>query len=117
MRRWFAVLLLVLLPLQFSWAAVAAYCQHEPEGQPTHLGHHEHRHDGAEASKAGAEKSALPQVDLDCAQCHAYCAALPVVAAPALPLWQATRPPIGEAALRAPAAAERPERPQWACLA
>jgi len=26
MRRWLAILMLALLPLQFSWAAVAAYC-------------------------------------------------------------------------------------------
>ncbi|NBT82917.1 MAG: hypothetical protein EBT56_15195 [Betaproteobacteria bacterium] len=29
MRKFLAIFLLVLLPLQFSWAAVAGYCQHE----------------------------------------------------------------------------------------
>jgi len=40
--RIFAILILVLLPLQWSYAAVASYCGHEklPKGQG-HLGHHE----------------------------------------------------------------------------
>ncbi|MDT7838492.1 hypothetical protein [Aquabacterium sp. OR-4] len=45
MRRWFAILLLALLPLQFSWAAVAAYCSHEATPQGPHIGHHEHHHE------------------------------------------------------------------------
>jgi hypothetical protein len=44
MRRWLAVFLLVLLPLQFSWAAAASYCQHEQDARTQHVGHHEHQH-------------------------------------------------------------------------
>lgn len=42
MTRFFAILILVLLPLQWSYAAVASYCKHETlrDGQG-HLGHHE----------------------------------------------------------------------------
>ena len=39
MRRWIAIFILIL-PLQFSWAAVASYCQHA--SQRTAIGHHEH---------------------------------------------------------------------------
>ncbi len=45
MRRWLALVLLCLLPLQVSWAAVADYCAHE-HGQATpHLGHHDEEHE------------------------------------------------------------------------
>ena len=42
MRRWLAILLLVCLPLQFSWAAVADYCMHESGETADHVGHHDH---------------------------------------------------------------------------
>ena len=38
MRRWFAIALLVLLPFQFTWAAVASYCGHESDAQAQHFG-------------------------------------------------------------------------------
>ncbi|NCV41106.1 MAG: hypothetical protein EBW11_11190 [Betaproteobacteria bacterium] len=40
MRKFLAIFLLVLLPLQFSWAAVAGYCQHEAGVTANHPGHH-----------------------------------------------------------------------------
>ncbi|TAH44638.1 MAG: hypothetical protein EYC67_12910 [Betaproteobacteria bacterium] len=44
MRRWLAILLLCLLPLQVSWAAVADYCAHEHDRQAQHFGHHDDEH-------------------------------------------------------------------------
>ncbi|MCR6476964.1 hypothetical protein NU688_12455 [Variovorax sp. ZS18.2.2] len=41
MRRWLLIFLLFLLPFQLSWAASAAYCQHERDTQPEHWGHHQ----------------------------------------------------------------------------
>ena len=41
MRRWLLIFLLLLLPFQFSWAASAAYCQHERDTRPEHWGHHQ----------------------------------------------------------------------------
>ncbi|WP_157667506.1 hypothetical protein [Comamonas serinivorans] len=64
---WLLLALLCLMPLQFSWAAVARYCQHEavaPAQQP-HAGHHSHEH---RAQVAGVVSS-LP--DADCHYCHA----------------------------------------------
>lgn len=42
MRRRLAIVLLALLPLQFSWAAVASYCGHETQAATGHFGHHGH---------------------------------------------------------------------------
>jgi len=117
MRRWFAILLLALLPLQFSWAAVAGYCAHE-EGPATHVGHHEHQHDADGSGDRTDHAGKLPgAADLDCDHCHGYCAAA-LFDAPAFASEQpAGRPAAGlVAAMRALAAAP-PERPQWASLA
>ena len=42
MRRFLAVFLLLLLPLQFAFAAAAPYCALEKAKVATHFGHHEH---------------------------------------------------------------------------
>lgn len=67
MRRCLAILLLVFLPLQFSWAAAAGYCQHQKESpQATHPGHHSHQHDSATDVPADGSVS----IDLDCQFCN-----------------------------------------------
>ena len=45
MRRWLALFLLCLLPLQVSWAAVADYCSHEHGSATQHFGHHDDEHE------------------------------------------------------------------------
>jgi hypothetical protein len=76
MRRWLQIFLLFLLPFQFSWAASAAYCQHERDAQPRHWGHHEHEPDASSHGSARADdtqKSPATQPNAvlgDCAACH-----------------------------------------------
>lgn len=67
MRRVLAFLILLIVPLQMSYAAAAAYCEHESRpAQGGHLGHHAHQH---QESPAG--KSKIPgKLHPDCAQCH-----------------------------------------------
>lgn len=68
MRRLFLILLLAMLPLQFSWAVAASYCQHEQGKAVTHFGHHAHNHAGnADSDGEPAKKS---QPDNDCCICH-----------------------------------------------
>jgi len=43
-RPFLAIFLLALLPLQFSWAAVASYCGHETQAGAEHFGHHDDPH-------------------------------------------------------------------------
>ncbi|SEJ46846.1 hypothetical protein SAMN05216567_105270 [Variovorax sp. OK605] len=76
MRRWLLIFLLALLPLQLSWAAASAYCQHERDTQPEHWGHHESESRGTDRSHSGegAQKNASTQPNAvvgDCAVCHA----------------------------------------------
>ena len=71
MRRYLIIFLLLLLPFQFSWAAVASYCQHETESSAQHLGHH--------AADAGSKLDQTPEKklsegsDADCSFCHFSC--------------------------------------------
>jgi hypothetical protein len=136
-RRFLAIVLLALLPLQFSWAAVASYCGHETQGAG-HFGHHDHDHahhagassDAGPAADLSAHASPTPDktggaesdkapgaMDLDCGHCHGTCSAmltspmgLPGALSTALP--SATLDETGGA--HAPT---RPERPQWLPLA
>ena len=67
MRRFLALLLLVMLPLNAAFAAAAGYCQHQKESQQAaHFGHHTHHHDRA-VDKVGDSGA---QTDLDCGFCH-----------------------------------------------
>lgn len=121
MRRLLAILLLTLLPLQFSWAAVASYCEHETQGAG-HFGHHEHEHHAASDAEPVAD--AEPQgdkapgtLDLDCGHCHGHCSVMLTLSAN-LPGTLSTAPPSASADdTDAAHAAARPERPQWRPLA
>ena len=123
MRRFIALVLLALLPLQFSWAAVATVCANEAGGTG-HFGHHEHHHAGEAAH--GAEPPADGDapvgttpgtVDADCGHCHGTCSVM-LMRQPVLPELSAAAPrgaaPPERGGAHAPA---RPERPQWRALA
>jgi len=75
MRRWLSILLLVFLPLQFSWAAVGVYCQHETGAAAKHFGHHDHQHKADASHGDKADPKAAGGIDNDCGVCHAGCAA------------------------------------------
>lgn len=113
MRRWFAILLLVLLPLQTSWAVVASYCDHEQEAEQStqHFGHHEHKHAGA--AESGGKGKSLSGFDGDCVDCH--------LSAPGTLPEEGTLSPLISVSFREllPASPLRslpgdvPERPNW----
>lgn len=73
MRRWIAILLLIVLPLQLTWAVAANYCQDESGSGVRHFGHHLHGHQGGVGSAKGAAKGGVKdlvkgkqQADRDC---------------------------------------------------
>lgn len=126
MRRWLAILLLALLPFQFSWAAVSAYCGHESGAASQHVGHHtlDPAHDPApadvpDADPAGepADPGASPGFDCGHCHCHGSCASMPApagdMAAPARASHPVT-PVAGDVRTQPPSP---PERPQWPHLA
>jgi len=120
MRRWLAILMLTLLPLQFSWAAVAAYCGHETGKHAQHLGHHEHQHTGqaaTDADGAPADQKTPAGFDFDCGHCHGSCASMPALAGDMTPLTLASHPVTPVEGIVRTLAQSPPERPQWLPLA
>lgn len=126
MRRFVALLLLVLLPLQAIWAAAAPYCQHEAEAASHHIGHHqpEHAHapavDAADATDVhgnpGDQAGDAASTHSDCHTCHGGT----VLAHEVRPLqvMLATTQPAPAAVHGLPAPpTERPDRPSWPALA
>lgn len=111
MRRWFAILFLLFLPIQLSWAAVSAYCEHEAGAAADHLGHHEHKHQSEVNDESWPKGDG---VDVDCSFCHAAsCTALPSgTGLPTLDLAIATIRGGAQVWLLAGHFSE-PERPKW----
>jgi len=71
MRFWLAFLLAIFMPLQLSWSAVGAYCQHETGQKAGHFGHHSHEHTASEAdTPKQSDSGASLSVDEDCGLCH-----------------------------------------------
>ena len=69
MRKFFAFLVLLILPLQISFAAAAEYCEIERNDSGRHFGHHSH--DGAKDQKESSPKQG--KADKDCAFCQLGC--------------------------------------------
>ena len=114
MKRFFVILLMLILPLQFSFAAASAYCADEANVAVEHYGHH--AHDGEQLSPDPDTTKKTPK-NSECGACHLGCAklqtaililgtpdsALPVEVAPLLSAAQhqpspLQRPPIASLA-------------------
>lgn len=111
MRRVLASLLLALLPLQFSWAAVASYCAFESVADAQHL---EHAHAVVDVPSDGDESE--PAVE-SCDHCYCSWAGALLSGKLAHGSLPATRPDAGPDPSIAAPALTPPERPQWASLA
>ena len=77
-RRFFALVLLVLLPLQFVVAAAAPYCAFEMVTVASHFGHHEHP--DAPAPEPTDDRGDQGKLD-DCGVCHLGCGQIHTTAA------------------------------------
>lgn len=118
MKRLLVIFMLVVIPLQLSWAAAAVYCEHETNPTTVHFGHHEHKHiASADEVKADASKSAAA-VDGDCTSCHLGGIAILSMLVPAIALDLVSAPSIiAGNSLLASSRPSRPERPKWAVAA
>jgi hypothetical protein len=67
MRRLIAILLMIVLPLQLSWAVAATYCQDEQDPGAQHFGHHVHSHqDRADTGKHPTKITQKAENDCGC---------------------------------------------------
>ena len=73
MKRFFAILLILVLPLQFSFASASAYCADEAKVTVEHYGHHAHEGEQLPPDPESTKKSAG---DTECGACHLGCAKL-----------------------------------------
>lgn len=106
---------MLMLPLQATWAAAAAYCAHESSpASAKHIGHHEHVHKASagDSSKTGGFVK-VGDMDPDCDYCHLsvtqWLPALPDVVPPLMEAAHALadQPPIESHIGLGP---ERPDR-------
>jgi hypothetical protein len=93
MRRFILIFLMVLLPVQWSWAAAASVCAHEKD--TSHFGHHEHEHAAAPQVSAEPDEGDIkaPSVHLDCQVCHGIGAACVTASTEVGAAWSPTGPP------------------------
>ena len=111
-RRFFFLLLVLILPLQTVWAAASAYCLHEQGLATQHFGHHDHRHHAGPADgKDGTGKSVL-QPHPDCGFCHLNCPAAPS-ASPVITVTQGAFVVVDPPCAFLSVFPEGPERPKW----
>jgi hypothetical protein len=118
-RRLLFIVLLALLPLQFSWAAVGAYCGHAgeaPAGHPGSFCQHEHPQHGDNVAVPDGDE-APAGAELDCGHCHGHCSVMPMSCAGLPPAVSVVVPGALLEKAGAPHAPSRPERPQWPPLA
>lgn len=112
LKRLFFILLMLIVPLQATWAAASAYCQHEQGAATQHVGHHAHQHQAADKDKSGG----APQAGFhaDCAFCHLGCVGV-VASSPDTPSITAASPAVSPEISFLPSIfLEGPERPKWA---
>ena len=113
-RKFLLALLIMMLPVQYSWAAVSAYCSHEDAATAkAHFGHHVHKH----VSNAGGDGHSKPTSShTDCHFCHLNWSmafdstAIIAFAMPALVMAR-------DQVLTPHYIPSRPERPNWAAVA
>ena len=117
MHRWLAILLLTLLPFQFSWAAVGAYCGYESDTQAQHVGHHDHQVAGVDGHGDSSAHDASAGQQLECSDCHAGCCSLPEAPRHLTALAVAMQAFTPDDGMVRTLAQNPPERPQWLRLA
>lgn len=118
MKKFLLIVLLLVLPLQYSWAAAAVYCQHE-RGAAPHLGHHAHQHQAqdGQAQDDDGGGGASKAFHADCESCHlfSHAALVPDMPAPLASMAQSHRAtPARHYASHIP---DSPKRPDWPLVA
>jgi cytochrome c553 len=111
-KKLLLILLLTILPLQYSWAAAAVYCQHGQE-HSKHFGHHGHQHQAQAKVDDNSGDGSSIKLHADCVTCHGG-----TVGIMAMPFEsQAYKPSVTSnvANTRFPVSPlpPRPERPKW----
>lgn len=113
-KKLFLIFLLFVMPLQASWAVVAAYCQPETEVTAKHFGHHEHQHEHHHA-QAGQDSDEDSQdfKTSDCLDCHGLYSGMVVSNFDTPHAPPLAGPPVYATSQFLSASSSRPEKPKW----
>ncbi|MGB5235101.1 MAG: hypothetical protein WBN85_08005 [Candidatus Macondimonas sp.] len=118
MRKFVALILLVLMPLQLIWAADAVFCSHHEQGAAAqHIGYHADGTTQDDVSE-GTDQPASPLSDAFHDHHHHHGPTLgiaPFIALPTFARLTASLPDVRQHATRA--LQSRIERPKWPSLA
>lgn len=112
MKKLLLIFLLAILPLQFSWAAAAVYCQHENEVNTQHIGHHEHQHKTSHADDESKDSSKI-KLHADCVSCHGSTASFAILSTDAQLHAPSAHVIAADAYMLNSTHLSRPERPKW----
>lgn len=117
MRKWVAVFLLVLLPLQAAWSAMVRYDAYQTTHSTAHLGHHACHQEGDSAHNPTAKAQSGAGLGADCGDCHGGCTVLAphYVNSALLPAGHA--PMMSITSTVASHIQREPERPKWRSIA
>lgn len=108
MSKWLAVFLLLLLPLQITWAAANAYCHHESDVASEHFGHHDHEHKAVDTKDPVKTDGG----DSGCTACH-WCSFVSTPTATLPSVFETGILNVAYLPTLPPPPIERIERPQW----
>ncbi|MBL8512807.1 MAG: hypothetical protein JNJ55_02355 [Betaproteobacteria bacterium] len=75
MRRLISIMLVLILPVQFSLAGASGHCTDKTAAIAQHIAHHGHDSVVADPS-GGDELSASTSVEIECGVCHLGCCKL-----------------------------------------
>jgi hypothetical protein len=118
MRRWFLIFLVVLFPMQLSWAAAGRYCHLESGTTAQHAENHEHQHQDDVELTDGASHDVTGTTDADSGHCHTGgCTAMLLQSMALLTVSLSSNAHSTPAQSLSSHPASPPERPNWADLA
>lgn len=140
-RQFLCITLLLLLPLQVTWAVFSPYCHNEVGLEAQHLGHHGHNHDYSAQYLVGEnsqDQTAIVQdlvpvnspsdanaksatvndgLNSDCGTCHSSCTTAILGREAKADVVSVLTNPIHSDASASNYDKDRPERPNWLSLA
>jgi hypothetical protein len=112
MRAFLALLIFIVLPLQFSAAATVKCYGHLVTAQGSPSSHHQKAPTSAAADAGGLAANNVG-IDLDCGTCHTNCAAAVTSSSAALLALAGKEQAEHYSERRFLSLHERPDRPQW----
>lgn len=113
-QKLFFIFLVIIMPLQATWAAAADYCKPGKEVTAKHFGHHEHEHEHQHAQLGqSSDDDAAGSSTTDCLNCHGSYSGMVVSTFGAPPIGAVASPLANPTSRLLSTSSSRPEKPKW----